>query len=485
MKYLPRFRTQFLISVFAVLAAVPLVGQAGSPPQQPIAPSKADPYAALTAVGMLPVKTNDQDATIQIIVSKSVVPAIQQLDFPPRLVIDLPKTRVAIKRKQIPIDHLQVNAIRIDQFQANPPVARVVVDLDVPRGYSWNAVGNRLLVHLKDPTNSASAGAEPASVVGFSSGKPAAVVPVTPAGNGALVEAGSRVSAGSTITAGEDTTILRIARGGEIRVCPGTTASVTASESGRDLMLSMSTGSVEVHYTSNASEDSILTPDFRILLPGPGEFNYAVSTDTRGNTCVRALRGNTASVTISELMGDRTYRLKPTDELMFHSGRLDTVDSSIPPHCGCPPPRPEVLRASDTEAPVIPDTNVPNAMRLAQPGDPKHGMSPVDPASALAPSSPPPAGVAVSIAAPETAPLPPPQPDEVQVKVEAPLVYRGGDPPPAPTQEARRLPLITLPAEPKFQTMVLSPPTRQTHHPKPPRRGFFGRVKGLFSAMFS
>ena len=250
-------------------------------------------------------------------------------------------------------------------------------------------------------------------------------------------------------------------------------------------MLSMSTGSVEVHYTSNASEDSILTPDFRILLPGPGEFNYAVSTDTRGNTCVRALRGNTASVTISELMGDRTYRLKPTDELMFHSGRLDTVDSSIPPHCGCPPPRPEVLRASDTEAPVIPDTNVPNAMRLAQPGDPKHGMSPVDPASALAPSSPPPAGVAVSIAAPETAPLPPPQPDEVQVKVEAPLVYRGGDPPPAPTQEARRLPLITLPAEPKFQTMVLSPPTRQTHHPKPPRRGFFGRVKGLFSAMFS
>lgn len=481
---MPRFRAQLVIAVLAAVAAVPLAGQSGSAPQTATSQAKVDPYAALTAVGMLPVKANEQDATIQIIVSKAVVPAIQQLDFPPRLVIDLPKTRVAIKRKRIPIEHLQVNAIRVDQFQANPPVARVVVDLDVPRAYTWNAAGNRLFVHLKDPTKTASASSEPASVVGFSSGKPAAVVPVTPAGSGTLVEAGGRVAAGSTITAGEDTTILRIARGGEIRVCPGTTASVTASESGRDLMLGMSTGSIEVHYRSTTSQDSILTPDFRILLPGPGEFDYAVSTDTRGNTCVRALRGNTASVTISELMGDRIYRVKPTDELMFHSGRLDTVDSSIPLDCGCPPPRPDVMRASVTDAPVVPDTNVPNAMRLAQPGDPKPEMSSIDPASAPASSSPP-SGVSVSIAAPETAPLPPPQPDEVQVKVEAPLVYRGGDPPPAPTQEARHLPLITLPAEPKFQTMVLSPPPRQVHHSKHPRRGFFGRLKGLFSAMFS
>ena len=483
---MPQFRIQLVISLFAVLAAVPLVGQTGSTLQQPIGHTTLDPYAALTAVGMLPVKSNDQDATIQIIVSKSVVPTIQQLDFPPRLVIDLPKTRVVMKRKHIPIQQLQVNAIRVDQFQANPPVARVVVDLDVPRGYTWNAVGNRLLVHLKDPITTASTASEPASVVAFSSGKAPAVVPVTPTGNGALVEAGSRVAAGSTITAGEDTAILRVARGGEIRVCPGTTASVTASQSGRDLMLGMSTGSIEVHYTLNASQDSILTPDFRIALPGPGEFDFAVSADTRGNTCVRALRGNTASVTVSELIGDRTYRVKPTDERMFHSGRLDSVDSSIPLDCGCPPPRPEVLRAGGTtEAPVIPETNVPNAMRLAQPGDPTPGRSSLEPAHALEPGSPPPSEVTVSIAGRETAPLPPPEPDDIQVKVEAPLVYRGGDPPPAPTQEARRLPLITLPAEPKFQTMVLSPPARPSHKSKHPRRGFFGRLKGLFSAMFS
>src|SRR5207248_10980023 len=117
----------------------------------------------------------------------------------------------------------------------------------------------------------------PPSVTSFTTGVRPVAIPMAPGGNGALIMAGERLGSGSAVTAGADTTILRLGRGGEVHVCPGTTVSVTAGETGQDLMLGMSTGALETHFRSGKASDSVLTPDFRILLAGPGEFDFAVS----------------------------------------------------------------------------------------------------------------------------------------------------------------------------------------------------------------
>ena len=471
--------------VCAVLAAGILVFAAQSlfaqtpnnPDSKPASKTAPSKIAAIKSFRI--VQEKDGQA-VEILSTRPLVPSIQAITNPDRLVIDLPNARLDTPQKKISVRADQIGSLRADQFQQNPPIARVVVDLLAPRAYTWDAAGNRLVVHLGKASEQASSSPfEPASAPSLTPSPQPVVASVRTASPAAVT--GKDAGSGSTITAGPDTAVVNLSAGGEVHVCPGTTVSVTPSQNRRNVMLSMNTGALEAHFPLDASSDSVMTPDFRILLVGPGEFHYAISADNQGNTCVRALPGNTAAAIVTELLGDRTYQVKATDQLMFHSGQLDRVDMAVPLECGCPAPRDPPQRATNNlpvqgEAPKSPDALPPVNASPAPAAETPHAEN--APNTGVPPAASP---LDASVA-----------PNELHVQVEAPLVFHATGPAPAPVEDVRALPLDTRPATMPALAAPLPPPSNQNSSPgsetasanHAPKRGFFRKLGGFFAALF-
>src|SRR3954463_9581452 len=238
-----------------------------------------------------------------------------------------------------------------------------------------------------------------------------------------LAAGGTRVASGSSVAAGRSPASLRLQRGGEVLVCRGTSVSVTASARSKGLMLSLDSGTIETHYSVSSSADTIQTPDFRILLPGPGDFNFAISADKKGNACVRALEGNSASIVVAEMMGDGSYQVRPNDMVTFSDGK---VSNAVPfGRCGCAA-APQTLKVE------VPKPAAVNNAAVA----------------------PPPLIASVSEKVPQpptpdpAAPTPASKPDDVHVQVDVPLVYSADAPAnPAPATAA---PAISPQPEPVY-----------------------------------
>lgn len=421
--------------------------------------------AEIRSVTVIP---GDNGPVLEIIATRPVTPQLQTVQDPLRLVIDLPNSALATARKRIPFRNQQIKGIRLSQYQ--DATSRVVVDLAAPVAYTWDALGNQL--HIRMHADEAAV-AKPPSVPALSAGVAAEAVPVAIGSSGTLVETGSRVGAGSSITAGEETAILRLNRGGEVRVCPGTTVSVSTSANGKDLLLGLSQGTMETHYVLEDSVDSVLTPDFRVVLPGPGDFHMAVGSDSRGNTCVASLPGSTAAVVVAELLGSGTYEIKPQQQVLFRQGRIDAVETPSFP-CGCPAPREPVMMASVNTAQMTREPKPGDKMRLANEDESAGG----DPASNMS-------------ALPANGDGTPHDTTPQTTEFDTGLVFSGREhakastaapvPPAPPLAEVAALPFSAKPQrEPLPATVVIPPPL----DPKPHSKGFFGKLRGLFGAIF-
>ena len=275
---------------------------------------------------------------------------------------------------------------------------------------------------------------------------------------------GLEVSNGSVITAGEHSATLRLSRGGQVRICPGTNLTINRSPNGQELMFAMSAGSLEGDYTLSATADAVLTPDFRILISGPAKVDISVTAGGNGDACVKS-RGDDSYIVISELMGNDFYRLHANEQAFFRAGHVKDPEINGTASCGCPAPPP--LQRAETTPPAPSPTPPP--------------PTPEQETAAFAAVQNEPA---VAAAANASAALPTQSQGRVQVEIDAPMIFTGTGAQPDVTATLARVHIEHLPW-PDTPVVAPQPPVRvaktKPQNGETEKKGFFHRlVKVLF-----
>jgi hypothetical protein len=285
-----------------------------------------------------------------------------------------------------------------------------------------------------------------------------------------LAGSGTSVLSGSSIQAGAQAATLKLDRGGSLFVCEGTKLTINSSQSGRQLLLSLNTGNLELNYPLGTEADTLLTPDLQLLMPGPGTVHLAVRVSPDGDTCVQSLPWNASAIVVSETMGDATYQVKPDEAVLFKGGHLKQA-SPTKQNCGCPNVVPtQVAKAAPPPASAAtpPATAASNS------------------AGAILPQTVPPG------AAPPLASAAPP---EQHLSVEAPFIFHGNDEAPDLRQNVVTLKLSNAKIV-NLEPTVLPPPANnkkaptQTAQnpstPNPPKEshGFLSKVGAFFASIF-
>lgn len=201
-------------------------------------------------------------------------------------------------------------------------------------------------------------------------------------GSVTLAAGGAQVMSGSQVAAGARPAILKLARGGTVRICPNTVVTVSSSLSGRSLLYSLSKGQMEFHFDISSEADALQTPDYRIQFIGPGHFDLAMCANDRGELRLRG-KNSSAAIIISEMFGDGVYQAPAGSSLDFHGGSVRDVTPPDGTLCGC------------ADAPEI---------------------EPETPKIEVAKNEPPPPPPSIEL------------PPETHVQVDAPFVYRGDEP---------------------------------------------------------
>ena len=180
----------------------------------------------------------------------------------------------------------------------------------------------------------------PIAIVPLDSKIPGAAAEVT--GGLQVYNGRAFIAASGAITAGSDTTQVTLPYRGTLRVCASTTVKLAADSSvpaGEipGLMMAMDHGAVEASFATGRNSDILLTPDFRILIGGPGAAEVKVRLGPNGDTCVDNAGINAPYVLVTSVFEGGDYRVQPGQRVMFQHGSLHEVVDQEKEPCGCPP----------------------------------------------------------------------------------------------------------------------------------------------------
>jgi len=146
-----------------------------------------------------------------------------------------------------------------------------------------------------------------------------------------------------TVTSGAQTSQVTLPYRGTLRVCTSSTvklstdASVPAGEI-PGLLIAMDHGAIEASFATGRNSDILMTPDFRILIGGPGTADVKVRLGQGGDTCVDNGSDSAAYVLVSSVFDAGAYRVQAGQRVMFQHGNLHEVVDQEKEPCGCPPP---------------------------------------------------------------------------------------------------------------------------------------------------
>lgn len=154
------------------------------------------------------------------------------------------------------------------------------------------------------------------------------------------------VTANASVTSGAETTHVTLPYRGVLLVCSFTTVKLAGDSNAHTgdvpgLLLAMDHGSVEMNFATSRNSDTLLTPDFRILISGPGAAEVKVRLGPKGDTCVDNAGANAPYVLVSSVFEGGAYRVQPGQRVMFQHGSLHEVVDQEKESCGCPPDEPK------------------------------------------------------------------------------------------------------------------------------------------------
>jgi hypothetical protein len=266
-----------------------------------------------------------------------------------------------------------------------------------------------------------------------------------------------------TVTSGSLTTNVVLPRRGVLRVCASTKVHVAADKSvpageTPGLMLALDRGAVETSFATGRNSDVVLTPDFRILIGGPGSAEVKIRLGQHGDTCVDNPGVNAPYVVVSSVFEGGAYRVQPGQRVMFQHGSLNEVVDQEKEPCGCPPdPRPQTndfpMAQSAGLVPLEKPAPAPQA-GVAVPGTPQQLSQPLVYSGAEATKSP------------ETEPETPSTPTATPATTSTPA-----------TSETQSIAAVTAP--PALPTSSAAAPPAPKKNP-----GFFRSVGRFFRKIF-